>query len=810
MSLRSIPVLIALAALLALAGCGGGDSPGDPDPGPQPVPVTGSVDLPDGFPAGAGPLRVVCGTGGADVGGDGAFTVPTGDGSAQLAVIRGADGPLLMGWIAQDAAEVGARSTAEVLLYFTLGAWLLPDEGQVAVRGLIHGLDAELDELTAAVAAAVVAHPSGLGEPLPAVQAALAAAAAAVTAEGGEASGEGSGAGDKGVLIEPSEEQSGIAVLNRGGINAVTLKNSYRRRVVVFVQPTYWIGQDDLRHEIDQEPVSFEIDPVGGFAGVLGTIGAWLGGDVAYTPVESDPVELVDWPGSKITEYWIKVGGAGLQGGDEEWLTADEAAAIRQVEVKTVVLDFFLPLMVNFVSTVNQLGGLDDLLGGQQGAGGDVLSFVNYCKDSVPAMWGHVQDREYIAAALDLYNAAANTTEFRRTLFGFLDRLFIAAGVDRVSSAIALEDAVTYLDLVGWIDIAGSYLDSIIVSSHLALAHHAVDWDLRATRPAVHLSAAPTTLCQYDEVDSLWVRVADALEDPQGWAFAYRWRCAGAAGTLINPADPSDRSNDFTTSHRRVGYVADGGAPGAETIIVEVAITEGGELTPVGADTLSLAVSARTLTLTPATTNVAADAVRWFDAQFEPPLPEGAAAVYAWSGGGSAGTLRSADGTAAPCETADASATYHAGTTTGSDQVNVTVYRILEGGERRSLGSASATATVRPDMIEGRLVGYLWLYPEQFYYRAPVFVEFTKRPGTTHYRVHGYNYSDFTGYYGDDYLHTGPPFDSHDEQSDTVYRLFLTGMSGSLNPAAPPTYEEALSWNLSRFRGSVWEVWPLD
>ena len=65
-----------------------------------------------------------------------------------------------------------------------------------------------------------------------------------------------------------------------------------------------------------------------------------------------------------------------------------------------------------------------------------------------------------------------------------------------------------------------------------------------------------------------------------------------------------------------------------------------------------------------------------------PPLPEGAEAVYAWSGGGSAGTLRSADGTPAPCETADASATYHAGLAAGSDQVHVTVYR--DPGGRRA------------------------------------------------------------------------------------------------------------------------------
>ncbi|MBK6900533.1 MAG: hypothetical protein IPH09_15195 [bacterium] len=804
MPLRRFPVLLSIFVLLSLlthAGCGGGDSPGTPDPEPQPVPVTGSVTLPAGFPAEAGPLTIVCGAGGAGVGGDGAFTVLTGDGSAQLAVVRGADGPLLLGWIAEDAAAVGARSTAEALLFFALGTWLLPDEGQIAVRGLIGDLGVELDALEAAVAAAAVAHPTGLAEAQPAVQQALADAAAAVTAE----------AGEKGVIVEPAGERSGIAVLNQGGINTLTLKNSYRRRAVVFVQRSAWIGQDDVHHELAEPATSFELPPVGGFAGVLGTIGGWLAGDVAYTPVVSDPLPLELWPDSKVTEYTVKAGGASPPGDTEAWLTPAENAAIELVAIRTVVLDFFVPLMVNIAATSNQLGELDDILGAEQGTGAEVVAFINYCKDNVPAMWAHVQERDYGAAALDLFGAAATTPVFQQTLCDFLEHLLVRGGLNPANAAAALGNAASYLNLVGWINIAGNYMDSIIVASQIALSHHADLWDVRATQPTVHLSSSPTAMYQYDEADSLWVHVADELEDPQGWAFAYHWRCDGVAGTLVDPAHPEDRDNDFTTSRRSVGYVADGGAPGTERIIVEVAITEGGELTAVGADTLTLTVGARTLALTPVTTNVAADAVRWFEAKLTPPLPEGAEAVYAWSGGGSAGDLRSADGTPVPCETADASATYHAGMAAGSDAVHVTVYRVLEGGARRSLGTANATATVRPDMIEGRLVGYLWLYPEEHRFAAPLYVEFNLQPGVEHYQVHGYNFVDFTGYYGTEYLRNGPPFDSHDTQTETVYRLLLAGLGGSMDPDNPPNEETSgLNWNRSRFAGSVWEVWPLD
>ena len=38
-------------------------------------------------------------------------------------------------------------------------------------------------------------------------------------------------------------------------------------------------------------------------------------------------------------------------------------------------------------------------------------------------MWTHVQERDYGAAALDLFGAAATTPVFQQTLFDFLEHL---------------------------------------------------------------------------------------------------------------------------------------------------------------------------------------------------------------------------------------------------------------------------------------------------------------------------------------------------------------------------------------------------
>jgi hypothetical protein len=189
----------------------------------------------------------------------------------------------------------------------------------------------------------------------------------------------------------------------------------------------------------------------------------------------------------------------------------------------------------------------------------------------------------------------------------------------------------------------------------------------------------------------------------------------------------------------------------ATHVTVTVSLKLGTDLQEVGSDTVSVSIAARSVALAPVSTNVAANA----------------------------GTLRSADGTHTPCETADPSATYHAGLAAGTDRIQVTMHLLLDGGERRTLGTATAQATVAPDMIEGHLLAEAIHDFEHPRCAGPVYVQFAKRPGVTSYLVHGYNYNDATGYYGSDYRHYGPPFDARDTQTESTYHIFLTGMTTS-------------------------------
>ncbi len=242
--------------------------------------IAGQVALPAGCTTPVASLEIVGARGIGSVGSSGDFSVTLPDDSGQLAVVRVADkdgGPLLMGWLGAGRTTLSARSTAEVLVWMGLGSWTLPVSAQVELRGLIGALDEELDALETAVANELVAQPGGLSAPSPGIAAALASTCTALLDTG------------KGLLVEPIGEHSGVAVLNEGGLNAITLKNSYRRRVWVSVDRTAWVDDEDWSHDIDEPADTFELDPVGGFDGVIGTIGSYFTGEIAYTPVFTDP-----------------------------------------------------------------------------------------------------------------------------------------------------------------------------------------------------------------------------------------------------------------------------------------------------------------------------------------------------------------------------------------------------------------------------------------------------------------------------------------------------------------------------------------
>lgn len=258
------PFVVALVSLLLVPGCGD-DTPTGPGLPPEPQPteiVRSSIGLPSGWSGDQAALQVVNSHGAATCGQDGAFELECFTDGRQLVVVTGPAGePLLLSWFGGPSPVINVRTTAEVLLWFSLGTWMLPPESAQGVRDLIAELESELDPVEAALAEALVGHPSGLPADNPALQGALADLTGLLLGQDPP--------GDKGIVIAPETMQSGVEILNEGGINKITVKNSYRRRSIAFVHQKAWIDADQVEHAV-VPPLAmgeFEIPPVDGFGG---------------------------------------------------------------------------------------------------------------------------------------------------------------------------------------------------------------------------------------------------------------------------------------------------------------------------------------------------------------------------------------------------------------------------------------------------------------------------------------------------------------------------------------------------------------
>lgn len=565
------------------------DSPGDPADQNQPPAlhtVSGQLALPADCTTDPATLSLNSSTGEATVEVDGAFAVELFDGTGQLVIATTSAGnPFLMGWVGDQHTEVSARTTAEVLVWMALGSWMLPYGEQGHSRELVCSLGGELDALEAAIEAELVDHPDGLTELSTGIRDALSATVTALLPD--PALG-----GEKGVLIQPSEQRSGVEVLNRGGLNAITLKNSYRRRVWVSLDRIAYVDETDAEHELDEAANIFEIDPVEGFAGVVGTVGGYFTGDIAYTPVETEPIALQNVAEAKYSVYTLITGGMGSVPPDaEDALSSAELDAIEWVALKTMVWDFFVPLVMNIVSTSGQLEGADGIAGIDEDQISAVFTLLLYVKDTLPTIYRNSADGNVADALYDLWDVFTGSDEFKNLTFNLVRGLFERLGVEGGNAAYAMEEAANYLALVGWIDAVGGFMDTGAIAAHIGMSEVADRWELKVTDPQVTILPLAAFVQANAQVDTIRVNVDDDTGgEVDGSAYAYHWTCSGGFGNIVNPVHPTDTDNDFETHSDWVSYDA-GAAAGLDSVFVDVYKTLGSQRIFVGRAASSVQVS---------------------------------------------------------------------------------------------------------------------------------------------------------------------------------------------------------------------------
>lgn len=319
--LLALPSSALLASPLALVGCGGGGG-GDADVG-----STGpGADVVLALPRGVDARAVTVVSGSAELAAADRLALPLPDGAPSLvSAVHTSERLLAIGMMAAGTSgqTLGARSSAEALLFLSLGGGLLAGADRTQLLQAVRA-DPAAATLAAVIEQRWTSDPFALDGPDAQIVTALRGATAAMRAGPASAAGTNAGpaadnqAGGDGrrralalpplQRIEPSTALAGVTLLQADaadGEPGIRLQNTKRRAGTAQVYETAYKPEDGARTELGLARVQYaRIDlPATRALSVFSAISQLASGPVPWSPVETARFGLPMHAGAEETTY---------------------------------------------------------------------------------------------------------------------------------------------------------------------------------------------------------------------------------------------------------------------------------------------------------------------------------------------------------------------------------------------------------------------------------------------------------------------------------------------------------------------------
>ncbi len=706
----TIPSLI---ALLVLTACGSDStSPSEQEPEEELGPgIQGSLTLPAGFTLDPSTLHVVSAAGERPILADGRFAVERiGTGATQVDVVTAAGELVLIGFIneAGTAVEISPRSTARALLYYALGAFMLPPENQKQVLDLIAAAP-EVAQIENAVSQALTADPVALANGSDALLAAvLAARDDILSASRAEhrtyatAAVPGGGGAFATMLVQPAAQQSGVELLQNPNGGGVIAQNSFRRRTRLLFYQTGYEDASGQRHDVTPQPIGSPLDiPATTRLGIFSSLSSIIDGSSPFAVETAGPVQLPMQPDAVATFFEAVLIGPSLDFVSPVPILSDprfpgSVVAGWESTMSDLALDTFVETIAWPVFETFMFGGFTAL--------------ANTARSQVAAQWRaaidaqqgqalrHILRRgpEYREGIRLMQQGVTSNNPYRLDLLGIVESHMDEAqrlqadfaDIDRRLQARASAGLIMSI-LTAVLDIT----DIAAVIHDLQSSAWADSWEIEVRMPRVGMTPNPAEVTANQRSVTLTASVDGHPDEP----FTYRFSTTTQYGNITN--DLGDQGPVIITSEPTVQYIAN--APQLphgtlDHVTVEVSIFNddtgtndviGTATVPIEGPTINYQIS-----LTPDPAHVfASDAVQ-ISAQLNPPY-QGAALFFIWTTSGNYGSLFPTAGTLTGFDVV----TYHANAgADGDDWIRVEVF----DETMTPLGSATGTVSVSPKDVE--------------------------------------------------------------------------------------------------------------
>jgi hypothetical protein len=696
--------------------------------------VSGQITLPAGVPVTITDLTVLNSAGEVHPGAQGSFTVDALDGGAALhTVLSPAGNVMLLGWLDDHSTSISPRTTAEVMLFFALGADRYPTEEREEVRRLLSMAD-EVAPLAEAIATELQGNADAFAGENAAVTAAMTgvidkiSASASTTASATSISA-GAGRQALALSVEPSAKKSGVTILPEG-VNKIRLSNEYRRRLKVWIDQIAYVPQGGGAWVQAKLPLTeFEVDPVKGLKSVNATVIDWfnreLGGS-AYTPVSSDPISLPVMPKTaEKTAYEVIVCGKGSSDGDLSLLPSDRWAGYAETEVNFLFYDIIMPAIINIIVPNAKV---PEILKKLQVKKADISMFIKTLMAS-PALMKQISNGDISGAIVTIKTIETDTYK-GAILKDFLNNMLTITGVNPANATRAGQIVDGFLSSMKVMNAALTAVDIKVIETHGLLSKKMETWRVEVSRPKVVLTPELAIVLPEGTQD-FSATLPEATGDGAP-ALTYHWKNSGTYGTMT---DNIHTGTEFDSSHSTVTYT--GASIGTDTIEVEAFEVQGQGRVSVGTSSATVAVASAKVSVEKPLIDVAQGKFAFLKGIVEPAPTANQEIWYEWSSACAYGRFNGGN----PFRDKSNQLTYMAGTEgEGEDVVTLTVYRVLGDwytGSRTVLGQAQVRVRV-------------WKSPKKspltFYTYGPRIVDHAyKAPGSnitqTRWLIYGWAYS---------------------------------------------------------------------
>lgn len=781
MTRRLIFVFLATILSLVLSGCGGGgDGSTTPTPGGGKLtitPVTGTVILPQGRTRAITDYTVVTSVGEAKPNAQGNFTVPVVNGGPQLAfLVDDQDETVMMAMVGEKGAEISADTTAKTLLFMSLGGHYFGGEQSIVFWDEISALKNDMG-LADAVAAEISAA-KNMGGVHTAVENKLADLRTSLGASGG-----------KGIVVNPSNAQSGVIVENFS-FNQIKLVNHFRRRCLVYVdQIAYAQGTGESQQwTFLDEPLpttNFRLKPTKGYESVGASIALAYQGGSFFVPEASNPVTLNYAPttADRVRYRVLVLGFGNVIGEAYNELTEERKDALAKIQWEHFFLEVCVPIFSNVI-----LGAREGDVDVSQFSSQDrLLALAGLTLSASPKAFTAAKEGNYRLAILEVNNTLADNDLFRRQFLGdFVDILRDEFGSE-VGSERFRNVASKLMNAFRIVDILGTMFDTHAQLQDYVQSKQVERFEVDLTKGNVTLTPERSSMTPSDTLEL----TANALNvELDGGALVYEWSHDGEG----NLADNVHFGNDFESSQNRVRYFAGTGERNTVTVKVKVSLRRAGQTEEVGESSAVIEVQPSTPILAPDVTSLGRGETQTFDVAMSPPW-DGPQLFYRFELEEGLGGLTNY-GTWSQSPAVE----FEAGQEYGTETLRVEVgYR--EDGIFKTVGTATAEIRIeeRRSIIFGTYVT-MQRIGEDNRHATLATVVIPKVEGATRYSLRAVGGFD-PHYYGDGPIRYSSPF-KHDWQAEVPEGEMWQGISGAWGPASGAG--QAFSYMESRF-ASGWK-----